>query len=108
MIVLEHVLNISFFYSDISLTEKWESGEEEVFLRGKFQFRMIHDCLTFIIDGENFPFDSGIKKISYNDVKDKMLSPLRNFSLYRIIKRKMTFKSCKIIINLSYFSCKNS
>jgi len=53
-----------FFYSDISLTEKWESGKEEVFSRGKFQFRMIHDCLTFIIDGGNFPFDSGIKKIS--------------------------------------------
>lgn len=55
-----------FPYSDISLTEKWESGKEEV-LRGKllrknFYFRMIHDCLTFIIDGENSLFDRGIKK----------------------------------------------
>ena len=58
----DSIRTCSKYYSDISLTEKWESGEEEEVSRGKFQFRMIHDCLTFIIDGENVSFDMGIKK----------------------------------------------
>lgn len=64
MIVLEHVLNIFIFRHIIDREmRKWgRRSFKGKIVKEKFHFRIIHDCLTFIIDGENSSFDRGIKK----------------------------------------------